>query len=86
MRRADTPLKLAASSIEALECLLDTYAEIGEVIPGLRQYDRLFQNCPVVREVLEKYFYDILQFHRSALDVFARPGALPNSKFWRGNT
>ena len=65
---------MAGTRIDILERLLDTYVEIGEVIPGLRQYDQLFKNCPAVREVLERYLYDILQFHRKALDLFARPG------------
>ncbi|RYP51599.1 hypothetical protein DL768_003106 [Monosporascus sp. mg162] len=71
------PIKLAlvvaGTRIDILERLLDTYVEIGEVIPGLQQYDQLFKNCPAVREILEWYLYDILQFHRKALDVFARP-------------
>ncbi|KAI1736489.1 hypothetical protein F4680DRAFT_432296 [Xylaria scruposa] len=71
------PIKLAllvaSARVETLECLLDTYVEIGEVIPSLRQYDRLFEDAPLVLEVLEKYFCDILEFHRNALDVFARP-------------
>ena len=66
--------KVAGTSINTLDCLLDTYVEIGEVIPGLQQYDQLFENCPAVREILERYWSDVLQFHRKALDVFARPG------------
>ncbi|KAI1279464.1 hypothetical protein F5Y07DRAFT_43858 [Xylaria sp. FL0933] len=71
------PIKLAllvaGSRVEVLECLLDTYVEVGEVIPGLRQYDELFGAAPLVLEVLEKYLCDILEFHHNALDVFARP-------------
>ncbi|KAI1125678.1 hypothetical protein F5Y10DRAFT_294447 [Nemania abortiva] len=71
------PIKLAllvaGAHLETLECLLDTYVEIGEVVPGLRQYDQLFKTAPFVLEILEKYFYDILEFHRSALSVFLRP-------------
>ncbi|KAI0440377.1 hypothetical protein F4803DRAFT_527373 [Xylaria telfairii] len=66
-------LMMARAHVETLECLLDTYVEVGEIIPGLRQYDALFGAAPFVLEVLEKYFCDILEFHRSALDVFARP-------------
>ncbi|KAI0426032.1 hypothetical protein F5Y09DRAFT_346071 [Xylaria sp. FL1042] len=71
------PIKLAllvaSARVETLECLLDVYVEVGEVIPSLRQYDQLFGAAPLVLEVLEKYFCDILDFHRNALDVFARP-------------
>ncbi|KAK8073513.1 hypothetical protein PG994_004412 [Apiospora phragmitis] len=65
---------MAGTRLQTLEQLLDTYVEIGEVIPGLRQYETLFQEAPAVLEVLEKYFCDILEFHRNAMDVFARPG------------
>lgn len=75
------PIKLglvvASARLETLDCLLDTYVEIGEVIPGLQQYDSIFRACPAVMEVLEMYFCDVLQFHANALDVFARPGKQP---------
>lgn len=71
------PLKIASTRVQTLEQLLDTYVEVGEVIPSLQQYDTLFEEAPAVLEVLEKYFCDILEFHRNAMDVFARPGKLP---------
>ncbi|RYP07648.1 hypothetical protein DL764_002385 [Monosporascus ibericus] len=62
------PIKLAlvvaGTRIDTLERLLDTYVEIGEVIPGLQQYDQLFKNCPAVREILELY---LLKRHRTLL-------------------
>ncbi|KAI0971544.1 hypothetical protein F4678DRAFT_87902 [Xylaria arbuscula] len=71
------PIKLAllvaTARVEYLECLLDTYVEVGEIIPNLQQYDKLFKAAPCVLEVLERYFCDILEFHQNALDVFARP-------------
>ncbi|KAK8004951.1 WD40 repeat-like protein, partial [Apiospora arundinis] len=65
---------MASTRVQTLELLLDTYAEIGEVIPSLWQYEALFKEAPAVLEVLEKYFCDILEFHRNAMDVFGRPG------------
>jgi hypothetical protein len=67
-------LVLASARLESLGYVLDTYVEIGEIIPGLQQYDSVFQSCPAVTEVLERYFGDILQLHANVLDVFARPG------------
>ncbi|KAK7917369.1 hypothetical protein PG985_010977 [Apiospora marii] len=67
-------LMMAGTRVQTLEQLLDTYVEIGEVIPSLKQYETLFKEAPAVLEVLEKYFCDILEFHRNAMDVFARPG------------
>lgn len=60
--------------MDVLERLLDTYVELGEVIPGLRQYDKLFKSFPQIREILERYLEDILHFHRKALDLLSRPG------------
>ncbi|KAI1357570.1 hypothetical protein F5Y08DRAFT_324036 [Xylaria arbuscula] len=66
-------LLVAAARVESLECLLDAYVELGEIIPSLQQYDQLFKAAPCVLEVLELYFCDILEFHQNALSVFARP-------------
>ncbi|KAI0022441.1 hypothetical protein F4780DRAFT_197555 [Xylariomycetidae sp. FL0641] len=65
-------LQVAGKWVEALECLLDTYAEIAEVIPSLTIYSSLFRAAPRAREVLEKYICDILEFHHLALDVFTK--------------
>jgi hypothetical protein len=66
--------QIASNRLETLELLLDTYVEIGEVIPSLRQYELIFKNYPYLREVLESCFHDILEFHKEALDVFTRTG------------
>lgn len=71
---ADILSKVAGARVETLECLLDTYVEIGELIPSLQGYEQLFKAAPAVLDILERYFCDILEFHRSAMDVFARPG------------
>ncbi|KAJ4218040.1 hypothetical protein NW759_008634 [Fusarium solani] len=78
-------LMIASNRLETLELLLDTYVEIGEVIPSLRQYELIFKNYPYLREVLESCFHDILEFHKEALDVFTRTGwkAYLDSA-WRG--
>ncbi|KAM0431361.1 hypothetical protein ACHAPT_005337 [Fusarium lateritium] len=67
-------LMIARNRLETLEVLLDTYVEIGEVIPSLRQYEQMFRNYPYLREVLERCFHDILEFHKEALNVFSRTG------------
>jgi hypothetical protein len=54
--------------------LLETYAEIGEALPGLSQYSKLFVSYPFIQKHLENYYCDVLEFNRSALEVFARPG------------
>lgn len=65
---------MAATKFEALECLLDTYVEISEVMPYLKSYDSLFDAHPDVLHVLERCYEDILRFHHAALKVFQKPG------------
>ncbi|KAJ3548304.1 hypothetical protein NM208_g1070 [Fusarium decemcellulare] len=67
-------LNIAKNVLESFEVLLDTYVEVGEVIPRLREYKQIFKDYPSVREVLERCFYDILEFHKAALEVFTRTG------------
>lgn len=74
MNGADYSHQVATTRVETLDQLLGAYVEIGEVIHGLRQYDRLFRNYPDAKEVLEKYFYDVLHFHQCVLEVFTKPG------------
>lgn len=65
---------MASTKVEALECLLDTYAEISESMPYFKSYDSLFDAHPDVLHVLERCYEDILSFHHAALKVFQKPG------------
>ncbi|KAI0536611.1 hypothetical protein GGR58DRAFT_381624 [Xylaria digitata] len=65
---------LAASTwVETLDLLLDTYVEIGEILPGLTQFRDFLGQHPFLKVHLENYYCDVLDFHRNALDVFSRP-------------
>ncbi|KAM7210934.1 Ankyrin repeat-containing domain protein [Rhypophila decipiens] len=67
-------LLLAAGTwVETLDCLLDTYKEIGDVLPGLAQYKNLVPKHPFIKVHLENYYCTVLELHRKALDVFSRP-------------
>ncbi|KAK3986135.1 hypothetical protein QBC44DRAFT_373441 [Cladorrhinum sp. PSN332] len=70
------PIKLllltASTWVQTLDCLLDKYSEIGEVLPTLTQYRTLLDKHPNLRVHLENYYCDVLEFHRKALDVFSR--------------
>jgi lipopolysaccharide biosynthesis protein len=68
--------KAAGTWVETLDCLLDTYAEIGEILPGLSQYGDLLKRHPYIGVHLHSYYCDVLEFHRKALSVFSRPSAL----------
>lgn len=58
--------------------MLEIYQVIGEILYGVAKYDKLFQNHPDIREILETYFHNVLGFHYAVLKVFARSG---NSSF-----
>jgi hypothetical protein len=58
--------------LDSLDKLLAAYAQIGDAIPGLVQYQGTFEKYPVLATVLEDYYSDILIFHREALRVFNR--------------
>ncbi|KAK3300618.1 uncharacterized protein B0H64DRAFT_315062, partial [Chaetomium fimeti] len=66
-------LLAAGTWVETLDCLLDTYAEIGEFLPGLSQYESFLRNHPAIGVHLQNYYCDVLDFHRKALQVFSRP-------------
>ncbi|RYP66506.1 hypothetical protein DL770_008790 [Monosporascus sp. CRB-9-2] len=63
----------ASTWVETLELLLDTYIEIGEILPGLTQFRNFLGQHPALKVHLENYYCDVLDFHRNALDVFSRP-------------
>ncbi|RTE70730.1 hypothetical protein BHE90_014874 [Fusarium euwallaceae] len=66
-------LLAASTCVEALEGLLATYAEIGEILPGLTEFRSLLEQHPRLKVHLANYYCDILDFHRNAIDVFSRP-------------
>ncbi|KAH6848231.1 hypothetical protein B0I37DRAFT_309598 [Chaetomium sp. MPI-CAGE-AT-0009] len=66
-------LLAAGTWVETLDCLLDVYAEIGEFLPGLSQYEKFLRSHPAIGVHLQNYYCDVLDFHRKALMVFSRP-------------
>ncbi|KAK7429027.1 hypothetical protein QQZ08_004434 [Neonectria magnoliae] len=67
-------LMIAATKVETLELLLGVYQEIGDVLHGVERYTRLFKKHFEGKQILETYFYDVLQFHTEVLKVFTKPG------------
>jgi len=63
---------MVGTKVELLERVLDTYIEIGELIPDLKDYEDLFRDCSRSREILEWYLMDILRFHAEVLKVFSK--------------
>ncbi|KAL1840879.1 hypothetical protein VTJ49DRAFT_7671 [Mycothermus thermophilus] len=66
-------LGIARTHVDSLNKLIDMYSWIGDAIPGLLQYKSTFERHEALRTILDDYYYDVLVFHRKALDVFARP-------------
>jgi len=63
----------AGTWVETLDCLLDTYAEIGDFLPSLSNYGNLLAKHSSIGIYLQKYYCDVLEFHRKALAIFSRP-------------
>lgn len=59
--------------VETLDCILDTYSEIGDIIQGLTRYKTLLVKHPFIKAHLENYYCAVLEFHRKPLDVYSRP-------------
>ncbi|KAH6958961.1 hypothetical protein DER45DRAFT_613462 [Fusarium avenaceum] len=64
---------VTSTYIDSFDKLLNAYSEIGNALPGLQQYRASFESYQPLSSVLEDYYSDILNFHRVALSVFARP-------------
>ncbi|KAE8448004.1 hypothetical protein EG329_009927 [Mollisiaceae sp. DMI_Dod_QoI] len=66
-------LLVASNWAESFDALLDTYQQIGEQIPLLLQYQKVFTESSDMRGVLAMMYKDILEFHQQALRVFGKP-------------
>ncbi|KAH6845783.1 hypothetical protein B0I37DRAFT_381087 [Chaetomium sp. MPI-CAGE-AT-0009] len=66
-------LQIASSLAEAFNELLDMYERLGEELPLVQQYERLFSEDPNIKRVLGYLYKDILEFHRRALKYFQQP-------------
>ncbi|KAK7431623.1 hypothetical protein QQZ08_001841 [Neonectria magnoliae] len=63
----------ASNFPESLNCLLDAYFELGELIPRLSQYQAHYISNEHMRTVLALMYKDILQFHAYAMKYFQKP-------------
>ncbi|KAK8130903.1 hypothetical protein PG984_007341 [Apiospora sp. TS-2023a] len=58
---------------KAFHDLLDMYEKIGESIPMVIQFEKLFRDDINMRKVLSIIWKDILEFHQQALKYFQQP-------------
>ncbi|RYP14230.1 hypothetical protein DL765_006510 [Monosporascus sp. GIB2] len=73
-------LGISRTYLDSFDKLLDAYAQVGEVMRGLADYQTTFEKYPTLAYVLEDYYFDILEFHKAALPVFRRPKHLESEK------
>ncbi|ROV92958.1 hypothetical protein VMCG_09017 [Cytospora schulzeri] len=59
---------------DSFDALLGAYESIGNHLPLLKHYERLFRNDADVRKLLGLIYTEILKFHSTALRFFTRPG------------
>lgn len=63
-----------ATSPEILELLLSTYQDVGDIFCGLRSFRQRFLECSEMQEILEIFFFNILELHHATLDTFGKQG------------
>ncbi|KAK1851074.1 zinc finger protein [Colletotrichum chrysophilum] len=63
---------IAKTHLDNFDKLLDVFAQMGDVMPGLLFYRDMFIQHEPLRVVLQDYYSDILKFHEAAIKVFAQ--------------
>ncbi|CEN59396.1 hypothetical protein ASPCAL01847 [Aspergillus calidoustus] len=66
-------LQTASSWSDSLDILLGAYEDIGARAPSFLQYRLVFENNPRMRDMLERWYCDVLEFHFHALQFLTRP-------------
>ncbi|KAK8069382.1 hypothetical protein PG994_005998 [Apiospora phragmitis] len=66
-------LQIAGAFAKAFHELLDMYEKLGESIPMVLQFEKLFREDVNMRKMLSTMWKDILEFHRQALRYFQQP-------------
>ena len=74
MQSANQICQTASTWIDSLDSLLDVYERVGDVLPDLTRYPKIYENYSHVLTHLQGYYCDILEFHSHALEVFSRSG------------
>jgi uncharacterized protein YhaN len=69
--RYSNNLQTASTVTDSFETLLEAYYEIGEQLPLLQEYEKLFKENPHMVEALELMYIDILEFHQQAMRFFS---------------
>ncbi len=70
-------MQIASSFAEGFTELLGVYESLGEELPLILQYEKLFSEDPNMKRVLTYLYKDVLEFHRRALKYFQQPSKHP---------
>lgn len=73
-------VKTSSEFVDSFEALLLAYEQIGEHMPLLLQYQKLFASDPLLQEALKQIYIDILEFHGKACRFFSGARKLFQSK------
>ena len=57
----------------SFDAIINTTAEIGEVLPEFKEFSQLFNHNAQLKDVLVLFFRDILDFYQVALTFFKKP-------------
>ena len=66
-------LEISSTFVDSFKDLLGVYQDIGERLPNIMRFEKLFQSSRDMRDVLALLYEDILNFHQAALKYFDSP-------------
>ena len=58
---------------QSFDAIINTTAEIGELLPEFKEVSQLFSNNVQIKDVLVLFFQDVLDFYLVALKFFNKP-------------
>jgi len=71
-----TARQIASTFADAFTELLGVYQSLGEELPLVLQYEKVFSEDDNMKRVLGYLYKDVLEFHRRALKYFQQPSKL----------
>jgi hypothetical protein len=60
--------------VDSFDTLMNTYQQIGDVLPLLEKYQALFRCNSEMKKILALMYLDILEFHKRAIRFFSGRG------------
>ena len=63
-------LEITGNFANAFNAIIETYSEIGAIVPALEKYEALFKQTPYLQSALVDIYKTILEFHMRAIACF----------------